>query len=115
MDIRALGIVSEQTLTIALVGLAIAAVAAWQWLSSRRRDRRPLVPDWRQRYPADWHEVRQRILERDANACTDCGMRSSLVVHHIVPLSGGGSNHPNNLRTLCNSCHETRHPHMLTR
>jgi 5-methylcytosine-specific restriction protein A len=30
-------------------------------------------------------------------------------VHHIVPLSEGGSNEEKNLMSLCRSCHEKIH------
>ena len=57
---------------------------------------------------------RQRILERDGYACVICGRRPSkdtriwLEVDHIVPLSKGGSNDDENLRTLDNECHRVR-------
>src|SRR5437763_6397359 len=41
---------------------------------------------------------------RMANACELCGNEDNLVIDHIIPLSRGGSNDLDNLRTLCNSC-----------
>lgn len=63
-------------------------------------------------YPDNWSEIRQEVLERDEYRCGNCGSTDNLHVHHIVPLSLGGSNLPSNLRTLCKSCHQRLHPHM---
>jgi 5-methylcytosine-specific restriction endonuclease McrA len=31
-------------------------------------------------------------------------------VHHIIQRSVGGSDSPDNLITLCRSCHDSKHP-----
>ena len=75
-----------------------------------------------------WRNIRQRILRRDKYTCQDCGAefgkssrkvydpslrhgkggykKESLEVHHIIPRSLGGSDHPGNLKTLCPDCHK---------
>jgi hypothetical protein len=63
-------------------------------------------------YPPNWNEIRQEVLARDGYRCGNCGSTSKLHVHHIVPLSLGGSNELGNLRTLCKICHVKLHPHM---
>lgn len=63
-------------------------------------------------YPPNWAELRLEILRRDGHRCGNCGSTTNLHVHHIVPLSKGGSSDPGNLRTLCESCHKRLHPHM---
>jgi len=74
-----------------------------------------------------WIRLKGAILRRDAYTCQDCGevfgrtrrkvfdhsLRDgrggirweSLEVHHIIPRSRGGSDHPANLKTLCPKCH----------
>jgi 5-methylcytosine-specific restriction protein A len=74
-----------------------------------------------------WMRLKGAILRRDRYTCQDCGdaygaarrkvfdqrLRrgkggyrwESLEVHHIVPRSRGGSDHPGNLKTLCPGCH----------
>ena len=37
-------------------------------------------------------------------ACELCGSTKNLVIDHITPLSQGGDNQADNLRTLCQSC-----------
>ena len=53
--------------------------------------------------------VRPKVLERDGYKCRECGSRKRLEVHHIVPLSKGGSPWPKNCKTLCRKCHMRLH------
>lgn len=48
---------------------------------------------------------RDNILERDDYKCRNCDEESSLEVHHIIPISQGGTKSDNNLCTLCKDCH----------
>lgn len=67
-------------------------------------------------YGPRWHLIRREIRARDENTCRDCGLvqiSPGLDVHHIVPRAAFGgdheaSNHPDNLVTLCKSCHAVR-------
>lgn len=74
-----------------------------------------------------WPKIKAAVLRRDRYICQDCGVNfergrmkvydpsmrngkggmrwESLEVHHIVPRSRGGSDHPGNLKTLCPACH----------
>lgn len=55
--------------------------------------------------------LRRRILRRDGHACQRCGAQGvPLEVNHIIGLADGGTNHPDNLESLCVACHapETR-------
>lgn len=58
-------------------------------------------------------KLRYEILERHGYSCHDCGMQRGggrpLQVHHVLPVSQGGTNHPSNLVTLCSACHAGRH------
>jgi hypothetical protein len=76
-----------------------------------------------------WMRLKGAIVRRDRYTCQDCGdsfgktrrkvfdkdLRrgrsgyrwESLEVHHIVPRSRGGSDHPGNLKTLCPPCHRS--------
>ena len=49
------------------------------------------------------------IVERDDNQCQKCGAEKKLGIHHVVSLREGGTNDPDNLVTLCRSCHMTLH------
>ncbi len=53
-------------------------------------------------------KIKQEVFERDGNKCQECGsvLEPSLVdIHHILPISRGGSNELSNLITLCRNCH----------
>lgn len=74
-----------------------------------------------------WNRMKSAVLRRDRYRCQECGAEfgkrrrkifdpslrrgrggyrwESLEVHHIIPRSKGGSDHPGNLMTLCPSCH----------
>jgi RNA-directed DNA polymerase len=62
------------------------------------------------KYGITYFHNRIRVFQRDDNTCTVCGYKSKrrkgdvndLEVHHIDP---DGGNDPDNLRTVCLSCH----------
>ncbi|MBZ2197258.1 HNH endonuclease [Occultella gossypii] len=52
--------------------------------------------------------TRAAVLARDGHACVNCGATRSLELDHIVRYIDGGSDEPDNLRTLCQPCHAKR-------
>lgn len=61
-----------------------------------------------------WEVLRKEVLRRDGYRCGNCNAENMrLDVHHIVPVSAGGSNRLTNLKTLCFDCHCKIHPHMV--
>lgn len=48
---------------------------------------------------------KQQILERDGFKCRICFRNTNLHIHHIIPRQHGGNHDPDNLITLCASCH----------
>lgn len=55
-----------------------------------------------------YKNVRDYVLDRDGHTCQVCGSTKHLKVHHIESrLSGGDA--PNNLVTLCDTCHDAYH------
>jgi len=56
--------------------------------------------------------VRKKVFMRDRGVCRTpgCGRTSFLEVHHVVPISEGGNNKPENLLLLCSLC---RYRHKL--
>ena len=64
-------------------------------------------------YPENWHELTASIRKKYGYRCTQCGAQDvELHVHHVVPLSLGGNNDPDNLVALCDYCHSQIHPRM---
>ena len=62
-------------------------------------------------YQYVWKETRKKALKRDKFRCQKCGAKNvKLHVHHIVPVSAGGSDELYNLITLCEKCHFDNHP-----
>ena len=64
----------------------------------------------------EWRSTREQVLERDGYECQFCGVTEEahqerhdrgLAAHHIIPESDGGSDDPENLLTVCQSCHRT--------
>lgn len=58
----------------------------------------------------EWRKLRLQIIERDNHTCQHCGLKpgkhSKLQVHHIKRRKEGGADEPENLITLCFSCHK---------
>jgi 5-methylcytosine-specific restriction endonuclease McrA len=59
------------------------------------------------------HDLRLSILNRDDYICASCGIQDSVIgrmqVHHIIPVSHGGSDSRLNLITVCKPCHTIIH------
>ncbi len=53
-------------------------------------------------------ELRQAIYEHDHYRCVKCGVSADLTLDHIIPLSKGGTNDRDNLRTLCMPCNRSK-------
>jgi len=59
-----------------------------------------------------FYNVKAYVLSRDSHICKYCKGRSKdtrLHCHHIIFKRNGGSDTPENLITLCESCHESLH------
>ena len=58
----------------------------------------------------DFYNVKQYVLQRDKHTCKKCKQdKCKLEVHHIHFRSNGGTDSPDNLITLCSSCHDKIH------
>lgn len=58
----------------------------------------------------EWDSQRHSALQRDDFSCQSCGISDCrLHVHHKVPRSAGGTDHLDNLVTLCPDCHADEH------
>lgn len=61
-----------------------------------------------QRYGSKWRKLRARFLSENP-LCEQCRLNGKYTiateVHHIKPLSDGGTNEVQNLMPLCKSCH----------
>lgn len=62
------------------------------------------------------HKHRYMIFERDNFTCQYCGRKApdvQLEADHIVPVSKGGSNKPENLITACWECNRGKRAHII--
>ncbi len=57
--------------------------------------------------PPDWESRREQVLT--SSVCDNCGQCYNLHVHHIIPISKGGSHKKENLIVLCEKCHSAEH------
>lgn len=68
--------------------------------------------DHSKRYGRDWQKIRARYVKAHP-LCEECLKQGKFVpveeVHHIKPLSQGGTNDEYNLMSLCQSCHMKIH------
>ena len=62
-------------------------------------------------YDAKWKLIRAEKIKLNP-FCEDCAAlgykRAATEVHHMVKIAAGGTNHLQNLRSLCRSCHQKR-------
>lgn len=49
-------------------------------------------------------EDRAAIFERDGWKCLKCGSTEELTIDHVIPISKGGRNDPDNAQALCLNC-----------
>jgi hypothetical protein len=75
------------------------------------------IVDWPSRYSptggrlpsSEWNSLRLEIFERDGFTCQYCGAHGvELQCDHIIPVSRGGSNDPENLTTACCPCNQSK-------
>lgn len=61
---------------------------------------------------ASLHDLKMIVRTRDNNRCIipECNDSGNLEVHHIIPVSRGGSDSLDNLVTLCRKHHAKQHP-----
>lgn len=71
----------------------------------------------RKRYGASWQKIRKAYAASHP-FCEQCMKDGRFIpvehVHHIIPLSEGGTHDPDNLMSLCKSCHSRIHAKMKT-
>ena len=75
---------------------------------SRRYEKYDRDPAMRKRYGRAWKRIRDRYISIHP-LCEQCEMEDRITpaeeVHHILPLSQGGTHAEENLMALCKSCH----------
>ena len=64
-----------------------------------------------------WFDIKREVKARDKYCCVECKVPEQKGayhdVHHIKPLSRGGTTTKPNLITLCDKCHQKRHRHTI--
>lgn len=65
-----------------------------------------------------WYDTIKEIHKRDGDSCMECGVylgKAKGEIHHIKPLSRGGTTTKANLTKLCKDCHDGKHRHLAAR
>ena len=77
---------------------------------SKRYERYQRDPAAKKRYGRTWKRIRDRYI-KEHPLCEICQKEDKLTlaeeVHHVVPLSKGGTHAEENLMALCTRCHST--------
>ena len=75
---------------------------------NKRYEKYDRSPEMKKRYGIAWKRIRDRHIAQHP-LCEVCKRNGNLTpaeeVHHIVPLSQGGTNDITNLMSLCKECH----------
>lgn len=69
-------------------------------------------PEAKKKYGNQWQKIRARYVAEHplCEQCLEEGrLRTVDEVHHIIPVSRGGTNDEENLMSLCKSCHTKIH------
>lgn len=65
-------------------------------------------PETNKRYGRAWKRIRDRFIKAHP-LCEECKKAGRLMpaeeVHHVIPISQGGTNDERNLMALCKACH----------
>lgn len=78
----------------------------------RRYDRYERSPDVNRIYGRSWKRIRDRYAAAHplCERCLEEGRMTAVdEVHHIIPVNQGGTHSPDNLMSLCRSCHNKIH------
>lgn len=81
----------------------------------------PIRPEHQARYPGNWHELRERVLERAGDACEWCGAQNHephrktgstvvLTIAHVYDKRPEACS-MSNLAALCQRCHNRHDAH----
>ena len=77
-------------------------------LEAQRYEKYDRDPATRRRYGRAWKRIRDRYVAAHP-LCEECSKQGKMTpteeVHHILPLSKGGTHSEENLMALCKSCH----------
>ena len=53
--------------------------------------------------------ARTKALKVFGKKCVLCGLEGYVELHHIIPISEGGTHDIENLQLLCDTCHRKTH------
>ena len=83
-----------------------------QKLEQKRYNKYERSPDSNRKYGRAWQRIRARYVAVHP-LCELCLKEGRLTpvqeVHHIIPISKGGTHEQSNLMSLCQSCHTKLH------
>ena len=81
-----------------------------QKLTDKQYNKYRRNPEHRKRYNRAWKRIRDRYIKAHP-LCEECYKNNKLTsaeeVHHIIPLSKGGTHDDDNLMSLCKACHSS--------
>ena len=81
-------------------------------LRQKQYDKYNRAPNHDKKYGNNWRRIRALYVKKNP-LCERCLKEGRVTpveeVHHIVPLSRGGTNQFTNLMSLCQSCHTKTH------
>lgn len=109
---------SKTNKALTSVSRAISYYTAAQ--NSRKTSKQRVAKITRDGYgdATSWYSLCAEIRKRDGHKCVKCDTPEDRTlgvyhdVHHVRPLSKGGTTTKANLILLCKNCHEGKHKHM---
>lgn len=91
-----------------VIGCSTGHARRFYWSEKEKRVREKKWSERQRREQAPPNLVDQ-ICRRDGSECIRCGGEQDLQIHHIQPVSQGGTATERNLAALCSDCHQAAH------
>lgn len=77
-------------------------------IRAKKEAKKLYLKDRRNEFQKNRNRLALVLIDRDGYYCQNCLLSEGLTIDHVIPLSRGGSDDPENLQFLCQSCNSKK-------